>query len=387
MDRASHTNKRITLAYFIDFLADRRGATGGTERQLLETIVRLDKEKFRPILFCLQQFGGLSLWDNLCVEKYLLDVYSLRSISALRALAKTIRILRKEGVDVVQTYFHDATLFGIVAAKLAAVPVVMSCRRDLGFWYGEKVPKFFSLANHMTDRFVVNSESVQETVVEKEKLHKKQIEIIPNGIDFVNILSASGKDLVTEFPKIKAEDRIIGIVANFSRSVKRLDLFLNSASLVVALQDKVKFLIIGGGKLENDLREQAKKLNLEDVVIFAGPRENPIQYIKTFTIGVLCSDSEGFSNTILEYMVAGLPVVATAVGGNREIVIDGETGKLVPPDDPQALADALCTLLDDPARCKRMGEAGRKIVQQKFDWGPVIQHTEKFYTRLVANPQ
>jgi glycosyltransferase involved in cell wall biosynthesis len=294
-----------------------------------------------------------------------------------------IRFLRKESVDIVQTYFHDSTVFGVVAAKIAGVPLIISCRRDLGFWYGEKVPRFLMFANRFSDRFLANSESVRKILVEREGVSPAEVEVIPNGIDSIALANAKTVSLFQEYPQIADGDKVVGIVANFNRRVKRLDLFLESAVRVAAKFQKVKFLIIGGGNLENDLKCMARSLGIEDRVIFAGPKEPAIGYIRCFDIGVLCSDSEGFSNSLIEYMAAGKPVVATKVGGNDELVEDGVTGVLVPPGDPDALASALLILLNNEAAYKRMGEEGRRVVQEKFDWNVIIRRQESYYLSLV----
>lgn len=377
--------RKINIAFVIDFLSDRRGMTGGTERQVIETINRLDRSRFRPILFCLQEFHKISLWDNLSLEKHLLNVYSLKSWQGVLAFWSFVRFLQKESVDIVQTYFHDSTLFGVAAGRFAGVPQIISCRRDLGFWYGERVPRSMRLANRFSDRFIVNSESVREVMAAREGVLHGKVEVIPNGIDSIGLANVNAVPLMREYPQIKNNDKIVGIVANFNRRVKRLDLFLESAARVVAKFQQVKFLIIGGGKLENDLKKMAHALGIGNFVIFAGPKEPSVGYIKGFDIGVLCSDSEGFSNTLLEYMAVGVPAVATSVGGNREIVKDGLTGRLVPPGDPECLAEAIIQLLREDCRRGNMGEVGRQLVRNRYDWKVIIKQMEDFYLLLAGH--
>ena len=164
MKKPNH-DKRIVIAYVIDFLASQEGLTGGTERQLIELLNHIDQSRFRPILFCLQKFVDTPYWDVIRCEKHLLHVYSLASLKGIRAFFSFVRLLRQHSVDIVQTYFHDSTLFGILAAKLSGVRKAISCRRDLGFWYEDRLLNNLFLVNKLTDRILVNCMAVKDAVV------------------------------------------------------------------------------------------------------------------------------------------------------------------------------------------------------------------------------
>jgi glycosyltransferase involved in cell wall biosynthesis len=159
---------------------------------------------------------------------------------------------------------------------------------------------------------------------------------------------------------------VVGIVANFNRPVKRVDLFIEAAARVHARHPETRFFIVGGGGLEAKLRRLAHRLGLGHAVVFAGPQANSLSYIKTFTIGVLCSDSEGFPNVLLEYMAASIPAVATAVGGNTELITHGVNGLLCPANDAEALAQRICELVASPARRASLARQALSTVRDEF---------------------
>jgi glycosyltransferase involved in cell wall biosynthesis len=173
------------------------------------------------------------------------------------------------------------------------------------------------------------------------------------------------------------------MVANYNRKVKRPDLFVIAAAEVVSQFSEVKFLLIGGGRFENELRTLISGLDLEGTVILGGKKESATAYIKSFDIGVLTSDSEGFSNVLLEYMAAGIPVVARDVGGNSEIIDPERTGLLISTGDQNGLANAIISLLTNRENCKEMGRNGREYVSDKFSWPRKIREVERYYEELI----
>lgn len=376
-------DKRISVAYIIDSLTSRDGVVGGTERQLIDVIRRIDRSRFRPILFCLRDYGLVPVFDGSIPEKHLLNVSSLLSLGSLRSLLYLAGFLRRESVDFVQTFFHDATFFGVMAASIARVPKTISCRRDLGFWYDKKTLSSLRMVNFLSNSFLVNSVSVMECLVSMESVSPDKVHVIYNGIDYDYFSHILPTSLPSEYPNISKSDRVVGIVANYNRMVKRLDLFVRAADRVSKRVGDVKFLIIGGGRLEAEIRELVRDLGIDEVVVFGGKKNQAASYVKAFDLGVLTSDSEGFSNTLLEYMAAGVPAVATDVGGNRELVDHGLTGLLVPPGDDEAIAQGIIELLEDEPWRRRIGEAARQVVRDRYDWSVKIKEIECYYQSLL----
>jgi glycosyltransferase involved in cell wall biosynthesis len=375
--------KKIVIVFIIDSLTGRDGVKGGTERQLIELISYLDREKYRPILFHLKNSVDSPILNSFDCESHFLDVQSLISINCISSLSFYIRYLITNSVDIVQAFFFDSTIFGVLGAKLAGVKRIISCRRDAGFWYNKVLLRSLLVINKLTSRILVNSKAVKDTVIRYEVVSPEKIDVIHNGLDLSVFDDTEPVDLIAEIDNISNNDKVIGMVANFNREVKRVDLFIMAAEEVVRHHKNVKFLIIGGGKLENELKELIRKLNLEDIVILGGKKDPATPYIKSFDIGLLTSDSEGFSNVLLEYMAAGIPSIATDVGGNKEIIQNGELGILVPKGDVKAIASSINTLLSDPVRCQQIGLNARKHIERNFTWESKIKEIERYYERLL----
>jgi len=253
----------------------------------------------------------------------------------------------------------------------------------MGFWYFKPLLRKLAFLNRMTSKILVNCNAVRQHVSEQENVSLANIDVIYNGIDLKKVTDTPACDMRHEFRKIEACDRIVGIVANFNRRVKKVDLFIRALAEVLKQQENVKFFVIGEGNLKDELMALAKELGCEKALIWAGRKENPLPYVKGFTVGVQSSDSEGFSNSILEYMAAGVPVVATEVGGNPELIADAKNGFLVPPGDHIALAEKNSQLLTDEQLASAMGQEGKRLVREKYDWKIKIKEVESYYYNLL----
>ena len=174
----------------------------------------------------------------------------------------------------------------------------------------------------------------------------------------------------------------MGVLVNLN-GVKGPGVLLEAAVRVIAYEPKAKFVLIGTGPLRQELEARAGALSLRDRVLFLGARQDVPNLLIRMEMLVAPSFAEGFSNAVLESMAAGLPVVATDVGGNREAIIDGETGFLAPSHDPSALADRILRLLADRSLAKRMGRAGRRRIEAHFTLERMVVETECFYERLL----
>jgi glycosyltransferase involved in cell wall biosynthesis len=288
-------------------------------------------------------------------------------------------------VDIVQSFFFDSILFGVLGAKLANIRNFISCRRDLGFWYDDKIVKRLRFFNRFATKLLVNSDAVKRYAMNRENVSEDSIKVIHNGIDLKLFDETIAADLSKEFKEIAQDDVVVGMVANFNRKVKRVDLFISAAAELCKDVASIKFLIIGGGKLERSLRQLVSDLGLGKEIIFAGKRHDATPYIKGFDIGVVSSDSEGFSNAALEYMAAGIAVVATDAGGNGELIENGYTGILTPIGDHKAIAREISALLSDKERRMRMGQEARRLVEKKYSWDVKIREIESYYYNLCKN--
>jgi glycosyltransferase involved in cell wall biosynthesis len=176
----------------------------------------------------------------------------------------------------------------------------------------------------------------------------------------------------------------VGVVANL-RSVKRLDLFVGALARVAATSATGGFrgIVIGEGPERARLESQARQFGVEDRLVLVGASDDPRAYLQHLDLFVLCSDREGLSNAVIEAMSCGLPIVATDVGGNPELV-DASNGVLVRPGDVDDLSAAIARLLDDPERRRSMGRASRSRVERDFSWDETLRQLEGIYRGLIG---
>jgi glycosyltransferase involved in cell wall biosynthesis len=279
------------------------------------------------------------------------------------------RFCRREGIDLVQTFFQDSTVLGMAAARLARVPVRLVAFRDLGFWRIPRQDFLMRSACRLATGFLANSQAVRDSVCAQYHLDPSRIRVIYNGID-------SHRYRFVEDQESKVA---VGILGNLNRRVKRADLFLRAAARVAVKHPEVTWHLIGDGTLRPRYEALAAKLGIDDRTVFAGRIADVPAYLHKIAIGVMCSDSEGFSNAVLEYMLSGCAVVATAVGGNLEVVRDGQTGLLVPPDNEADLADTLSRLVEDKRTRLALARNARATVERDFGWDRCVGNHEDFY--------
>lgn len=375
-------NDKIVIAFIIDFLSSSDGLSGGTEKQLIDIIAFLDKSRFEPILICLRQNTKHSKWADIKCVKYNLDLYSLISFKSFSSAIHIVHIFRKYRVDIVNTFFFDSTIFGVILAKLASIRCTISSRRDMGFWYSKKILFILKIINLFTDRIIVNSEAIKNNIIKLEKIEANKVDVIYNGIDSTKH-SVSSPEFVRKELSIPFGNFIVGIVANLNRKVKRIDLFIEASANILKEFPNSTFIIIGDGKLRQDLENQASELNIYKHILFLGYKKNIDKYLSIFDVGVISSDSEGFSNTILEYALFGVPVVSTNVGGSLELFNIFDLGELIPNGNSQLLSDAIIKLLKDSKRRAEISHNSKAWIRKKFSWNHKIREIEAYYLKML----
>jgi glycosyltransferase involved in cell wall biosynthesis len=365
--------KEIRIAYFIDRLI-----RGGSELQLTEQIRHLKDRGIYQEVFCLQKSKEHDQLDLQCKVTFL-DIRKLASINCIRKIFWLARYLRRQRFNIVQTYFFDSTLIGVIAGRIARNTRVMSWRRDTGFWHTPKLLMVLRMINRLTDTILVNCQAVMQSVVSKEDLDPQRVRVIPNGIELADFVFSDEQ---------RARNRVrfgipdgtfcVGIIANMSREVKRVDVFIRAAAYVLERRKNTRFIVLGDGDLKKDLIELAESLGIEKSVLFLDSSVSKWKVLSAIDIGTLTSDSEGSSNAIMEYMASGLPVIATAVGGNTELVQDGKSGLLFTPGDAKELGGKILALACDEEKRSEFGERGKEIVS-KYSWQERIDAMLQFY--------
>ncbi len=366
---------KIKVVYLIDEIN-----IGGTENQLLKQIRLLDDDLFDQSIICLRHSKYLETFKPPCMISCL-DVEKLISRHGIHQLFKLGFMLKSSRTDILQSYFIDSNIFGALAGKIGQVGNIIACRRDMGFWYTKKILFVFKFIDLLISRYLVNAESIKFNMLRFEKVHPGKIDVIHNGIDLDPFMEKRDKNKISEVLKINKNDIVIGMVANLNRTVKRVDRFIEAATHVLRNHKNVIFMIIGDGHLRPSLEELAKKMNIHNNIYFVGQQEEVVNFLNIIDVGVLTSESEGLSNSILEYMAAGLPVVCSDVEGNRELVEHGRNGFLFQAHSVNELANYIGTLVEDKALRVNMGNLGL-IKVESFSWSSIISKLENYYLQI-----
>jgi len=365
------------------FLIDEMQGEAGTEKQIVNLIRRLPPDKYKLYLACFVVSDWLRSLDLPC-RIYDLNAPSFWLASAHTNILRFTQFLRREQIDIIQTFFRAAHLVGSISGFLAGVPRIITSRRNFGHALTTRRKWTMKVINRFAHRILANSFSVKRRTVELEGAIPRQIEVIYNGVNLAPFRTSPPADYLCKADLGITEDQpIVGIVANL-RPVKGVRYFIEAAKIVSKSYPWAQFVVLGYGELIDELKQQAAQLGISGKVHFLGCLPQVIDHLRLFDVAVLSSLSEGFSNAILEYMAAGLPVVATDVGSNWEAIEDGVTGFLARAQDPGDIADKIIDLLSNPERRKKMGLAGRERVERDFSIERMVERHDEYYHHVLA---
>ncbi len=369
---------KLKVAVVIDVFEDIRA---GAERQVYEFLKRCDRERFEVFLAVVHQEDIPKEIRDLEVPARALGIkriYDLGGLSAGWAFADS---LKGRHIDVVLTYHFSSDIWGTAFAWLARVPVIVSSRRDIGFWRNKTHVVAYKMINRCVTKIIAVSGAVKDMVVREEGVAPSRVVVVHNGVELCNPEVGSPKAEVRKTLNIAEEDYLIGCVANFTSKTKGHEVLIEAIDKIVhgpqSMVHGLKVILVGDGPLRPRINLQVAGHRLEGNILFAGKRSDVQEMLQACDMCVLPSLTEGMSNALLEYMAAGKPVVATAVGGNPEVIRDRENGLLVPADDAQALAQAMLEIMKDQALAQRLGAAARKTVEERFDIMKQIEELQR----------
>jgi len=342
---------------------------GGTERALERLVLALDRRQFEPVVVTLKGDGPIGR----TLASRGIDVVNLKLRSELNlgVVPRLYALLRARRPQVLHTFLFHANVIGRVVGRLARVPRVLSSIRTMeGRFYHFPLERLSWL--FARDRVVCVSKATADFVRRRA------------GIAVAHVAYNGVPEPVTAQPGVQTELRLRGkeMIATAARLAegKGVKTLLRAAPLIAARRPAAAFVIIGGGELEGALMTLAKELGVADRVHFVGWRDDVSRAVKGASVFVHASRlGEGMPNAVLEAMMAGLPVVATDVGGTREAVVEGETGYLVPVRDPAAVADRVVRLLSDPERARAMGAMGLARAREIFSVEAMVARYEQLY--------
>lgn len=355
------------------------GARGGTENQVLQLLQALDPARARAHVCLLRESPHLAETPFANGAK-VLGVHRMLSLNALRRMLELGRWIRRSRIRVVHVLFNDSSILAPFFCKLASAKVVAS-RRDLGFWYTPGILRALRASNLFVDRIVANSDAVRQVVTRAEWVRPAKVGVIYNGHD-MRRFEKPPLDGFRERLGIGSDDPIVGMVANFHQLKRHCDL-LDAFARLRTRHPTAHLVLAGTGREEAAIRRRMTALGLAARVHLLGFVPDAVPIVKHFTVGVLCSETEGLSNAIIEYLACGKPVVCTRVGGNPELVSDGENGFLVPVGDVAALADRLDRILTDGALARRLGEGASGSRLAHLSAGEMAEAYMRLYEEIL----
>ncbi len=368
----------IKILYLIDCVV---GSVAGTERQLIELMDGMRSAGCQPELAVFRRTPFLDGPHKVGGSIRVLGITRLASLDALYKLIKLSWFIRRQKIRLVHIFFNDAALVAPLFCRLGGAKVV-GARRDMGFWYSRTNLWLLRISNCFVDTIVANSNAVAQNVAARERFPQKRIAVIYNGHDMQRFVGEPDRELCERF-KIPPGAPIVGIVANLNPVKRHADLLKAFGQLRITYP-AARLLLIGAGRLEQQLRDQATTLGIADVVHFVGSVSDAVPIVKLFSVGVLCSESEGFSNALIEYLACGIPVVATRVGGNTEVVTDGYNGFLVDVADVEQLGRRITELLADRSLATRMGQNALES-SRRFTREQMIARYVALYRQTIGN--
>ena len=361
---------------------------GGSERQALQLLRQLHESgRVRVRLACLQDRGSLKqeaeqLGIGAIHEYPLTSFYDLNFV---KQVGRFVSYVKEHKIDVVHTHCFYTNIFGMTGGFLAGVPARVTSKGETDGFRSAMQKRAERMSFILGHRVIANCLVVQNMLI-REGVSPKRIIQHYNGLDLDRLRVPSNvyrDEAIAKFG-LPPGRRFITIVANLRNPVKDHPVFLRAAARVRAAVPDAAFVVAGEGELMPSLRELAVDLGIADDVHFIGRCDDVAMLLHGSNIGVLSSKAEGFANAILEYMAAGLPVVATDVGGVREAIVEGVTGYVVASGDDERMAERIIQVLADDENARAMGSRGKAIVAEKFSSEHHLRNTLDLYDELLT---
>jgi L-malate glycosyltransferase len=366
--------------YFLDSLE-----VGGTETQAVELALRLPASEYDVTMGCLRVQGPLleKLKGRGIAVREFHPAGGLDTPAGVYQLIRLTRFLRRERFDVVHTHDLWTNLMGVLAARMAGVPAIVSSRRDLAHfdWYQGRRRNWLRRIQNLSGVVLANATPIRDALIEEDGFAPAKLRVIHNGVD-TDKFRRGARDRERLFPGMQNQTLVV-VVGNMHSDVKGHPWLIAAAPAVLQEFPRTKFVLAGDGEERPRFEAQVGKLGLQSSFKFLGRRSDIPDVLASCDIAVLPSRAEGLPNAVLEYMAAGLPTIASRVGGNAELIQEGVSGFLVPPEDSQALAAALLRLLRDPELSRRMATTGQRIAVENYSFERLIREVDALYTELL----
>lgn len=362
------------IAFVIDHLR-----VGGAQRHLLEVVRSLDRDRYRAEMWTAASdpgdLGAVFERAGVPVRSFGID-RTMLSPRTLSRCARVARELRARDVRIVHGYLFEGNFLAALVGKLGRFPVTLVSKRSLDR-YGRLDRRLAAWAsNRLADRVLVNATAVRDLVAQHEWCSPTRMTLIPNGVALPSVPERPAEQRTELDPR--GAGPLVGMVGRLSWK-KGYEVALDAAKILQAEVPGIRFDIVGDGELRGDLEARARDMGLASTVRFLGQRRDVPELMRGFDCFALSSVIEGMPNALLEAMALGRPVVTTAAGGSREVVLDGESGLVVPPRDAAALAGAIRRVVQQPELAARLAAAGQKRVREHFSLDAMIESLDQLY--------
>jgi glycosyltransferase involved in cell wall biosynthesis len=358
---------------------------GGKEKLLYQFMERVDRTRFHIVVCCLKQGGyykqpiealGIRVYDGLLRHRY--DAFAFRPLA---------RILRTEQIDMIETFTHPNTvLLSFFARQRAMVRRVVVSHHAIGSetHLPHVLPGFALPLLRRMDAHLAVAEAQRRYLVEVEKLPASRVHLIYNGVDASRYHPASAEERSAARTLLGLPDAGLVIMAVGSlKPLKAIDVLIRAAAPVLRAGPDCHLVLVGDGPDRDELVALATAEGIRERVVFAGLRNDVDVVLRAADVLALSSRTEALPTVVLEAMATGLPVVATQVGGVPELVDAGRNALLVPPNDVEALADAIKRLADSPDTRRTMGALSRTIVESRFRLERMCEEREAFFEKMM----
>lgn len=370
-------NKSLPLKFRILELTS-SSDIGGTERMLLKFFSGADRERFDWTNYATTGSGILAReCNNLGIEA---ENFVINSPADVFDFAKLLAKINRKRFHLIHSYGLRADLIARLFVKKwdAIHPVLVSGIRSIDPHRKPWQVFLDGKTGRKVSLFISNSEAGRKVRISREKFPAEKILTIYNGISDEIKYNAGDKIRIREKYNFESDEILIGHISNI-RSMKGHEEVLEAAQKIVAINPKVKFVFVGRDDSKGKIPALAAEKKLRDYVWFLGFHQNPEEILAAIDIFILPSHWEGFPTSVLEAMLYRKPVIASNVGGIPEMIDDGVDGILIPPKNPEALAEALLKMLSDPDFADMLGENARRKALEKFRLKDMIEKIQNAY--------
>lgn len=371
--------ERINVLHVADKLSLGGSTIHGVTQLFAWWFSEYNRERYRVSLCSLRERDKAGEFvESLGIQTY----YLSRGKYDPRTFSDLLGLIKREDVQLLHLHGYGAATFGRMSALAVGIPAVIH-----EHMYDPKIPVYQRLADRLLRRFTAHgiavSRSVREFMVNDRSIPQDLVEVIYNGAPMKMFATSpkSGPDSWKTRLEIPQENLVVAIVGRL-HPIKGHTYFLQAAQKVLEDFQQVTFLVVGDGELMEQLKQESRELAIEDQVIFMGYCDSVSSVMKEVDVKVISSLSEGIPLTLFEAMNAGLPVVSTDVGGIKEILEEGRTGFLTPPQDPVALAEKILLLLKE-GELRRTMSAAAKEASHQYDVTRNVRKFEAIYEELT----